>query len=284
MSTRSAFSGGDQEYLRDVQYGTGAKLDARSHLHRTYSTSPVSIAQFEAGLVDWPATASILECGCGTGRFWEADAVPRALQLTLTDLSPGMVDEAVARARSEGFTAIDGRACDVQSLPFNDESFDIAIANHMLYHVPDPDRAVAELARVVRPDGVLLAATNGFGHMREINDVIAEVFEGTSGGEGLYDIFGIDTGEARLREQFASVVWHAFDNDLVVDDPRPVVAYGLSFPPGEFATEAERGAYESAVAARFVDGRLRIRTRAGVFVCTRPRRRASTSSGAGSRA
>ena len=85
------------------------------------------------------------------------------------------------------------------------------------------------------PDGVVLTATNGYGHMREINDALAEVFG--DHGEGLYEVFGIESGEARLRELVRlSIVWHAFDNDLVVDDPAPVVDYGLSFPPGETAT------------------------------------------------
>jgi SAM-dependent methyltransferase len=269
MAERSAFGGGDQRYLRDVQYATGAKLDARARLHRSYSTAPIPLDHFEAGLVEWSDAAGALECGCGTGRFWENDSLPRSIALTLTDLSPGMVDEAVARARSSGFSAVDGRACDVQSLPFAAEQFDMVVANHMLYHVPDPDRAVAELARVLRHDGVLLAATNGYGHMRELNEAIAEVLD--YDGETLYEVFGIDTGEARLRAQFASVVWHAYDNDLIVDDPAAVLAYALSFPPGEFATEAQSDALAAAVARRFIDGPMRIRTRAGVFVCSRPR-------------
>jgi SAM-dependent methyltransferase len=144
----------------------------------------------------------------------------------------------------------------------------------MLYHVPDPDQGVAEIARVLRPGGVALVATNGYGHMREINDAIAEVFG--SHEERLYEVFGIDTGEARLREQFESIVCHAFDNYLVVDDPAAVVAYGLSFPPGESATPAQRSQFEAAVSRRFTDGRLRIRTRTGVFVCRRPRPSRST--------
>ena len=190
------------------------------------------------------------------------------MSLTLTDLSNGMVDTAVATARAAGFDQVDGRTCDVQELPFEDGSFDIVVANHMLYHVPDPDRAVAELARVLRSDGVLLAATNGYGHMREINDALAEVFG--DHGEELYEVFGIDTGEARLRERFASIVWHAFVNDLVVDDPDPVIAYGLSFPPGEDATDEQRELFGAAVRRRFLDGRLRVRTRAGVFICRSP--------------
>ena len=266
---RSAFSGGDQQYLREVQYGSPVKLDARAHLHRAYSTSPVSLATFEAYLIDWSSSASVLECGCGPGRFWEIEDLPRSMAVTLTDLSSGMVDTAVACACAAGFSHIEGQVCDVQTLPFADEAFDVVIANHMLYHVPEPDRAVAELARVVRRNGVVLAATNGYGHMGEVNDAIGEVFGGH--GEGLYQVFGIDTGEARLRQQFRSVVWHAFDNDLLVDDPAAVVAYGLSFPPGEFATDSQRRELETAVKRRFVDGRLRIRTRAGVFVCRQRR-------------
>jgi ubiquinone/menaquinone biosynthesis C-methylase UbiE len=60
---------------------------------------------------------------------------------------------AAAAATATGFECVGGQECDVQQLPFDDESFDIVVANHMLYHVPAPDRAIAELARVVRADG-----------------------------------------------------------------------------------------------------------------------------------
>ena len=107
----------------------------------------------------------------------------------------------------------------MQLLRSTTDRFDIVIANHMLYHVPDPDRAVAELPGSCAPDGVVLAATNGYGHMGAINEALAEVFG--DHGEGLYEVFGIETGEARLRNTFgSSIVWHAFDNDLVIDDRR----------------------------------------------------------------
>lgn len=266
MTERSAFAGGDQTYLRDVQYVDGTKLDVRAALHRRCSTATSSLPDFVASLVDWDDRWAVLECGTGTGQFWTNRHTPRTTALTLTDLSAGMVDEAVARAGANGFTDIDGRRCDVQDLPFDDGSFDAVIANHMLYHVPDPDRAVAELARVMSPDGVLVAATNGFGHMAEINDAIADVFGAHD--EGLSDVFGIDTGERRLRQQFRRIAWHAYDNDLVVDDPAHAVAYALSFPPGETATSDQANDLAHAIERRVVDGSLHIRTRAGVFICS----------------
>jgi SAM-dependent methyltransferase len=69
----------------------------------------------------------------------------RALGL---DLSPGMGPAAVA---------------DAQRLPLPDASAEAVLAMHMLHHVPDIDRAVAEMARVLRPGGVALAASNGDG-------------------------------------------------------------------------------------------------------------------------
>ena len=129
-----------------------------------------------------------------------------------------MVDIAVDRARSCGFGEIEGQVCDVQALPFQSESFDVVMANNVMYHVASPDNGVAELARVVKRSGTVLVGTNGTGHMRELNEVIDEVF-----GSRIDDpnaTFGIDSGDARLRHYFASVVWHAYDSDLVVDAPK----------------------------------------------------------------
>jgi SAM-dependent methyltransferase len=264
MARPSSSTSTDPDYLRNQQYRDGTRLDARVRLHQRYATSEVSLPDFIAERIEWPPGGAVLECGAGPGLFWENRHAPRSLSLTLTDLSPGMVELAVERARANGFTDVTGRECDVQDLPYPDDTFDLVVANHMLYHVPDPDRGLAELARVVRPDGVVVAATNGAGHMGALTAAVAEVFGPRD--ERLDDVFGIDSGERRLRRHFTSITWHAFDNDLVVDDPEAAIAYGLSYPPGDSATAQQAAALAAALRRRFVDGRLRIRTRAGVFI------------------
>jgi SAM-dependent methyltransferase len=86
----------------------------------------------------------------------------------LTDFSPGMVEAArtVLGDRAEYAVA------DVQELPFPDASFDAVIANHMLFHVEDRPRALAETARVLRPGGTFRATTIGLDHLRELRELV----------------------------------------------------------------------------------------------------------------
>ncbi len=86
-----------------------------------------------------------------------------------------MVEEAIAVAATNGFTNVTGKTCDVQDLPFGNGRFDLVVANHMLCHVPNPDLAIGEAARVMKPEGLFTAATNGFGHMDVMKDVLEEV-------------------------------------------------------------------------------------------------------------
>ena len=91
----------------------------------------------------------VLECGCGTGLILERirEHARRAVGI---DLSPGMLE--LARAR--GLEVEEGS---VTALPFEDASFDVTCSFKVLAHVPDIGRALAEMARVTRPGGVMLA-------------------------------------------------------------------------------------------------------------------------------
>jgi len=275
-SARAAFAGGDQDYLRDVQYTDSSKLAVRANLHVKYGKA--TWFPWWAQQVPWPATGSVLEVGCGAGWLWGEGAgeMPAGLDLTLTDLSPGMVTEAVARARAVGsFGVVTGRTANAEDLPFADRSFDVVAANHMLYHVPDPATGVAELARVVRPNGVVAVATNGWTHLTELWQIRAEVFAGLAGHDETVEVFGIETGEPMLREHFRSVSLHRYDDHLRCTDPADVVAFLCSTPPAEGAGPEVLARLEAAVAARFEAGGgvLEVTKDGGLFLCTDPLRR-----------
>lgn len=273
--TAAGFAGGDQEYLRDEQYRSSGRLDQRAALHRRYSTAEQPWFDWIHDRLGLVGPARVLEVGCGPGRLWEDGAarVPAGVSLVLCDLSPGMVAEAVERAtRTGAFVAVEGRPADLMELPFADASFDLVVANHMLYHLPDPAQGVAELARVVTPAGHVVAATNGRDHVRELHEVEAAVF-GAAALDQTVRAFGAETGFPILRQRFAEVSWHQYEDGLRCTDPADVLAYSCSSPPGEGATAAEREQLATALrtCVEAGGGVMAITKDSGAFVARRPR-------------
>jgi SAM-dependent methyltransferase len=263
--------GTDREYLRERQYKDPQNLSARMALHAKYSRADVPWYAWLVGRVDWPEDGRVLEVGCGSGALWvNVAALLPHLRLTLTDLSEGMVAAAAAAvAPLAPLELADARTCDAQDLPFDDASFDVVVANHMLYHVPEPRLAAAEFARVLRPGGVLLAATNGPRHL----DAVAEVSRAVLGWSSLDFVdqrFGLSTGEEILRTAFDSVTWHDHPSTMVCTDPEDVIAFIASSPAGQDASPEQRVALREAVEVRFAaeGGQMRVTTESGCFVAT----------------
>lgn len=273
-SPENLFAKRDVGYLREVQYASAKNLNARVALHQKYSTAKEEWFAWLASQVNWPPCHAVLEVGCGTGLFWAhvlADEVSH-VDLTVTDLSQSMVDTTMGVAQDVVGT-LHGRAANVEELPFDDASFDLVLANHMLYHAPDPTSAVKEFVRVLRPGGVLVASTNGSRHLAELYDIDTAVFGPTGLRNNNAEIFGAESGLAILREVFDSVEWRGHSDGLECTDVDDVVAYLLSVPPGSFATPEQVDQLISEVSSRMAqaNGILRVSKEAGVFLCQLPR-------------
>ncbi|HUI25285.1 MAG TPA: class I SAM-dependent methyltransferase [Candidatus Kryptonia bacterium] len=157
---------------------------------------------------------------------------------------------------------------DVQ-IPYDDASFDFVIANHMLYHVPDRDRALGEIRRVLRPGGTLYAATNGHAHLRELDELAAGV--GCDHEMILSAVkFGLETGAAQLQRFFTYVQVSRYEDALVVTEPEPLMVYiasmstAASFDDATLATL--RAQIESVIAT---EGAFRITKDAGLLTAHR---------------
>lgn len=163
--------------LGSWNFSIGRRAFAASELEGHYDKaseswhSTISKLGFEAayaGLVDQalPEIAKVrradplkvLDAGIGTGAFSAAFAAcsPRELELTGVDVSTEMLRQAEGHLRDRNLTA-DLLQGDVNDLPFADESFDVILVAHVIEHMANPGRALAELFRVLKPGGILIA-------------------------------------------------------------------------------------------------------------------------------
>ena len=105
-----------------------------------------------AGDQGWPYPTA-LELGCGTGFFLLNLKLAGVLdEGHVTDLSPGMVEVAQRNGAALGFD-LEGRVADAETLPYDDDTFDLVIGHAVLHHIPDLDQAMREVLRVLKPGG-----------------------------------------------------------------------------------------------------------------------------------
>ena len=99
----------------------------------------------------------------------------------------------------------------------------------MLYHVPDIDKALSEVKRVLRPGGKFYVSTNGKEHMQELEKLVTGYDNNIN-----FDLqkcankFGIENGDKFLKKYFSNVTLEEFSGEIVVDKVEPVVSYILS--------------------------------------------------------
>lgn len=217
----------DPELVRR-EYASEERFRARRAVFTTLVEGP-NAEDLAFAAVAEVSPGRVLEVGSGLGYLAERVVRELGAELVALDLSPRMVD--LVRGRG-----VEARVGDVQDLPFADREFDAVIANWMLYHVPDLDRALAEVERVLVPGGRLVAATFGEDQLVELwerldNTHVAAIgFSRESGAEALErhftrverrDALGMvvfPDAEA-VRRYVASTITGPHLADRVLDEP-----------------------------------------------------------------
>ena len=199
----------DPDFVRH-EYADESRLAARTAVVRELTRGrDVTEAAYAAVAEQKPG--SVLHAGCGRAELSARIARELCAEVRAVDLSPRMVE--LARARG-----VDAQLADVRALPFADGSFDCAVANGLLYHVPDLRAAVRELARVLRPGGRLVATTFGERDLRELWRALGDVVDRRSS-------FTSESGEGVLRASFASVERRVVRSTVIFPDAAAVRRY-----------------------------------------------------------
>ncbi|WP_171050945.1 class I SAM-dependent methyltransferase [Bacillus sp. BHET2] len=212
------------------QYKNASNLQTRITIHELYSENKQDWHEWLFEQYKITPNSRILEIGCGDGSFWfkNKDRVPSTWHITLSDFSPGMLHS--AKERLKELDSIHYLQFNIEEIPFEDNSMDVIIANHMLYHVPDRKKGVGEIRRVLKPGGVFYASTIGENHMKEFGELVNEFDQSLNFDSALEHArqFGVENGEKQLRSFFDQIVYKDFPGDLHITDEKAVADYILS--------------------------------------------------------
>jgi SAM-dependent methyltransferase len=201
-----------------AQYATEANLEARRSIYANAEGPDPREVALQA--VAERAPRRVLEVGGGPGELAARIQTELGADVVMVDVSERMVE--LARGRG-----VDARVGDVQQLPFGDGEFDVAVAAWMLFHVPDLDRGLSELVRVLRPGGRLVAVTNAESHLRELRLL--------AGSAPWSRLFSRENGSEILGRHFRQVERRDADGWVTIADREQIRAYiaslGRGVPP-----------------------------------------------------
>ena len=209
----------------------------------------------------------VLEVGCGSGALWtdNLDQLPDPISITLTDISEGMVNDvkrAIGKDKRFKFATADFHA-----LPYEDHTFDLVIANHVLFYSKNLPKALSELHRVLKPGGRLIASTYGKAHMKEITELVQSFSPDIRlSMENLYEVFGLENGKQLLEGYFRDIQLKHYEDAIQLSDSAPLILYILSCHGNQNHILKDRYREFSDYAAERVKNGFHITKDAGLFI------------------
>lgn len=230
------------------------------------STTAVSSALSSS--LDSTRSVSILELGCGNGALWLQNKVrlPANIDITLSDISEGMIRE--ARRDFEPDKRFHFAVFDCHSIPFDTESFDIIIANHVLFYCENTGKVCSEIARVLKPNGIFICSTYGVNHMKEITQLVKGFDDRiVLSKNNLYENFGLENGTDILSKSFSSVKQRRYDDEIIINSSEPLIEYILSCHGNQNQYILDRYHDFRNYIDRRIDDEFHITKDAGIFLC-----------------
>lgn len=223
------------------QYKSDKNLNLRSNLH-SYNTNKVDWDVWCFNQIDFPKNAKVLELGCGPGKLWRKnkDNIDENLDITLSDFSSSMLKITKDKLKDVNHK-FQYKEINAEDIPYKDETFDVVIAQHMIYFVPNIEKALSEIKRVLKPGGMFYVTANSCESMAELNE-LSEAFEPNAGlsNNGFSARFDLEKGKPMLEKYFDNLSVEILNGKIIVDDPKPVVSYKASTIQGSLILNEEK--------------------------------------------
>lgn len=246
------------------QYSDSGNLGIRISIHSKYSTNKQGFGNWineQYGLFNG---CRILELGCGNGNMWEEkiNRIGEKSKLILSDFSEGMVRE--VEEKYGNYKNVFFRQINIEEIPYEDNTFDIVIANMMLYHVQNLDKALKETARVLKKSGKFYSATFG---ENGIHKYIAAAIKDKEPDQENTNTFTLQNGAAILENYFANVVKKEYADALEITDTNDLIEYIYSMASIINVKEEDRDRlYDLFEKRKNAEGIIRIPKEYGLFI------------------
>lgn len=204
------------------QYQKHNNLDIRVELHKRYSKNKFGFNNWIFSNYQITDDIKVLELGCGTGELWknQLDVIDKMEQLIVTDFSSDMVEKTKSVIGNRD--NVEYKIMDIQNISFENETFDIVIANMLLHHVDDIDKALDEVNRVLKKGGIFYCATFG---ENGVVDYLASLFKNEINQELENKTFTLQNGKNYLIRYFNNVEKLIYDDELQVTNIDDLVQY-----------------------------------------------------------
>ena len=259
--------------LIQEQYADSKNFAARVELNRRFGTNPYKWILWLFDQIKFPVKARILELGCGNALLWRSNLnrIPNDSYIVLSDFSGGMLKDA-KDILNDALDEFEFKVINAEQIPYSDDLFDIVIANLMLYHIPNVEKALSEISRVLKTSGVLYAATFGLDYMKELTELVSNYDNNIDFSlKPLARVFGLENGERLLNKFFEDVEMIEYDDCLVVTEAEPLVNFILSTKAKKFFKGSNKEDFKEYVANILENrGEIKITKKSGLFMARNP--------------
>ncbi|MGV3126779.1 class I SAM-dependent methyltransferase [Streptococcus orisratti] len=245
------------------QYQKHNNLDIRVELHKRYSKNKFGFNNWIFSNYQITEDIKVLELGCGTGELWKSnlDSIDKIEQLIITDFSSDMVEKTKSVIGNRD--NVEYKIMDIQNISFENETFDIVIANMLLHHVDDIDKALDEVNRVLKKGGIFYCATFG---ENGVVDYLASLFKNEINQELENKTFTLQNGKNYLIRYFNNVEKLIYDDELQVTSIDDLVQYIQSLKGISEIGSLEEEIIRKRLESEFSNGKLIIPKEYGMFI------------------
>ena len=182
--------------------------------------------------MDFKENDQVLEIGCGNGELWlkNINKLKSNANITLTDICEDMIRDAKENLQSEKYN-FKFEVAEPSRLPYENESFDIVIADHILFYMRDLDSVLKEIKRVLKKGGYFYCSTMGNKNMNELEDLILGFSKNIRiSRDKISNKFGLENGEKILGKYFKDINLNLYEDKLIINNYIDILEYIYSIP------------------------------------------------------